>query len=79
MLLNKKLEVKTKIPRDKWKWKHNNPKSMKCRKSSSRREVYSDTSLSKERKNNLKLTTLKEIVKRMKKIQSYLEARNYED
>ena len=77
MLLNKKLEVK-KVPRDKWKWKHN-PKSMKCRKSSSRRDVYSDTSLSKERKNNLRLTTLKEVVKRMKKIQSYLEARNYED
>ena len=52
---------------------------MKCRKSSSRREVYSDTSLSKEIKNNRKLTTLKEVVKRMKKIQSYLEARNYED
>ena len=34
-----------KIPRDKWKWKHNNPKSMECSKSSSNREVYSDTSL----------------------------------
>lgn len=52
---------------------------MKCRKSSSGKDVYSDTSLSKERKNNLRLTTLKEVVKRMKKIQSYLEARNYED
>ena len=34
-----------KIPRDKWKQKHNDPKPMGLRKSSSMREVYSDTSL----------------------------------
>ena len=34
-----------KIPRDKWKWKHNFPKSMGCNKSSSKEKVNSDTSL----------------------------------
>ena len=37
-----------KIPGDKWKWKCNDPKSMGCSKSSSKGEVYSDTSLPKE-------------------------------
>ncbi len=37
-----------KIPRDKWKWKHNNPKPMGYSKSSSKREVYSNTTLPEE-------------------------------
>ena len=37
-----------KIPRNKWKWKHNFPKCMGCSKSSSKTEVYSDTGLSQE-------------------------------
>ena len=40
-----------KIPRDKWQWKHNNPKPMGCSKSSSKREVYSYTSLPQETRN----------------------------
>ena len=34
-----------KIPRRKWKWKHNNPKPMGSSKSSFKRELYSGTSL----------------------------------
>ena len=34
-----------KMPGDKWKWKHNDPKSMGHSKRSSEREVYGDTSL----------------------------------
>ena len=34
------------IPGDKWKWKHNDPKSVGCNKSSSKREVYSDSDTS---------------------------------
>ena len=37
-----------KISRDTWKWKHNSPKSMECSKSSSNREVYSNTILLQE-------------------------------
>ena len=37
-----------KIPRDKWKWKHNNPKPIGYSKSSSKREVYSNTILPQE-------------------------------
>ena len=37
-----------KIPRDKWRWKHDDPKPMRCSKSSSKREVYSYTSLPQE-------------------------------
>ena len=37
-----------KIPRDKLTGKHNNPKPMGHSKSSSKREVYSDTSLLQE-------------------------------
>ena len=37
-----------KIPRDKWQWKHDDPKPMGCSKSGSKREVYSYTSLPKE-------------------------------
>ena len=54
-----------KIPRDKWQWKHDDPKPVGCSKSSSKREVYSYTSLPQEiRKisNNLTLH-LKELEK----------------
>ena len=47
-----------KIPRDKWKWKHNDPKTMGCSKISSKREVYSNTIVSQETRkisNNLTL------------------------
>ena len=37
-----------KIPREKWKWKHDDPKPMGCSKSSSKREVYSNTTLPQE-------------------------------
>ena len=37
-----------KIPWDKWKWKHNIPKSKGFGKSSSKIKVYSDTSLPQE-------------------------------
>ena len=39
-----KEEIK-KIHRNKWKWKHNDPKSLRCSKSDSKREVYSDWGL----------------------------------
>ena len=29
-----------KIPRDKWKWKHDDPKSVGCSKSSSKRKKF---------------------------------------
>ena len=37
-----------KIPGGKRKWKHDDPKPMGCSKSSSKREVYSDTSLAQD-------------------------------
>ena len=37
-----------KIPRDKWKWKLNDPKPVGCSKSSSKREVYSNIVLPQE-------------------------------
>ena len=37
-----------KISRNKWQWKHNNSKPMGCSKSSSKREVYSNTILPQE-------------------------------
>ena len=46
------------IPRDKRKWKHNDPKPMGCSKSCSKRVVYSNTVLPQETRkisNNLNL------------------------
>ena len=40
-----KIKWSKKIPGDKWKLKHNNPKYLKCRKISSKMEIYSDKSL----------------------------------
>ena len=34
-----------KVSRNKWQWKHNNSKPMGCSKSSSKRDVYSNTIL----------------------------------
>ena len=36
------------ISRNKWQWKHDNSKPMGCNKSSSKREVYSNTILTQE-------------------------------
>ena len=41
------------VSKDKWKWKYNTPKCMGCSKSSSKREVYSDTGLPQETRKNL--------------------------
>ena len=40
-----------KIPRNKWQWKHNDPKPIVCSKNSSTREVYSNTILPQETRN----------------------------
>ena len=40
-----------KIPRNKWQWKHDDPKPMGCSKSSSKRKVYSNTILPQETRN----------------------------
>ena len=37
-----------KIPRNKWQWEHDDPKPMGCSKSSSKRQVYSNTILPQE-------------------------------
>ena len=37
-----------KIPRNKWKWIHKDPKPMGCSKSSSKREFYRNTILPQE-------------------------------
>ena len=47
-------EIKKKIPQDKWKWNYNSPKLMGCSKSSSKREVYSNTILPQKIRKTLK-------------------------
>ena len=42
-----KEEIK-KIPRNKWQWKHDDPKPMGCNKNSSKREVYNNIILPQE-------------------------------
>ena len=65
-------EIKN-IPGDKWQWKHHDPKPMGCSKSSSKREVYSDTILPQKQEksqiNNLNLH-LKELEKEEQTTQS---------
>ena len=58
-LLNnsKSLKGSKKIHRNKWQWKCDNSKPMRCSKSSSKREVYSNTILPQETRKNIKLTT----------------------
>ena len=46
-----------KIPRDKWQWRHNDPKPIRHSKSSSEREVYNNTSLPQEKKKEKKPPT----------------------
>ena len=48
MLLNnwqitEEIRGNKKIPRDKWQWKCNDPKPVRCSKNSSKREVYRNT------------------------------------
>ena len=45
-----KEEIK-KIPRNKWQWRHDNPKPMGWSKSSSKREVYSNAIVPQETRN----------------------------
>ena len=57
------------IPRDKWKQKHNDLKPMGHSKSSSKRVVYSDTSLPQEkRKTSNELSNLTPIATRERRI-----------
>ena len=57
MLLSNQEEIKK--PCNKWKWKHNVPKSVKCSTSSFKIEVYNDTGWpQKTRKNSNKQTKL---------------------
>ena len=39
------------MPKNKWQWKNEDPKPMGCSKSSSKREVYSNTILPQETRN----------------------------
>ena len=47
----KKSKRNQKIHGDKWKCKHNGPKSLECSKSSSKREIYNNTGLHQEVRN----------------------------
>ena len=49
--ITEEIKEEIKNTRDKWKWKHNNPKPMGHSKSSSKREVYINTTLSLETRN----------------------------
>ena len=56
MLLNnqeitEEIKEEIKTPRNKWQWKHDDPKPMGCSKSSSKREIYSTTILPQETRN----------------------------
>ena len=42
-----------KISRNQWQWKHDNSKPMGCNKSSSKREVYSNTIVPQETRKTL--------------------------
>ena len=46
--VTEEIKRKKKISRNKWQWKHDNSKPMGCSKSSSEREVYSNTILLQE-------------------------------
>ena len=41
--VTEKIRKEIKIPQNKWQWKHNHPKPMGYSKSSSKREIYSNT------------------------------------
>ena len=46
--VTEEIKREIKISRNKWQWKHDNLKPMGCSKSSSKREVYSNTILLQE-------------------------------
>ena len=53
MLLNnqeitEEIRENQQIPKNKWQWKHDDPKPMGCSKSSSKREAYNNTILPQE-------------------------------
>ena len=64
------------MSRNKWQWKHNNLKPMGCSKSSSKRQVYSNTILPQEtrktlnRQPNLHLKQLEKEEEQQQKIQN---------
>ena len=72
-----------KIHRNKWQWKHDDPKPIGCNKSSSKREVYSNAISPQEtrkisnKQSNPTLKTTRE--RRTKKMQSQLKERNHKD
>ena len=43
-----KRQIKKKTSRNKWQWKYENSKPVRCSKSSSKKEVYSNTILPQE-------------------------------
>ena len=47
------MEIKQHVSKNKWQWKHDNWKPMGCSKSSSEREVDSDTILPQETRKTL--------------------------
>ena len=53
-----KKEIKT-THGDKWKWKHNDPKSLGCSKSYSKREIYSNAGQPQKKQEKSQLYTLK--------------------
>ena len=70
-----KREIK-KNSKNKWQWKRDNSKPMGCSKSSSKREVYSNTILPQEtRKHKIDNLTLhlKQLEKKNKKIPKLVE------
>ena len=58
-----KKEIKKKIPRDRWKWKHDDPKPIGCYKSSSKNDVCSNTILLQGKK----IQTIQEVQYRDRK------------
>ena len=71
-----------KISRNKWQWEHNNSKPMGCSKSSSKREVYSNTILPQEtrktsnRQPNFTPKTTRKRRKKIRKIPAEINERN---
>ena len=70
-----KREIK-KISRNKWQWKHDNSNPMGCSKSSSKREVYSNTILPQEIHGLENLTLhLKQLEKEVQKKKKLVEGK----
>ena len=65
-----------KISRNNWQWKHDNSKPMGCSKSSSKREVYSNTVLPQEKHGIDNLTLqLKQLEKEEQKTPKLVEGK----